>query len=211
MYLTLVIFLRVGTDLTLETVSKVRTRSKTDTTETRDDCASSTVNTSGESALAGNVKLPQQPDASVWTHPAASLGFFNGAWPYGYNVGWSGMGLMPSAASFCPPQAPAMGSGTPLSTQIWSGPPGGVWTGIWAPGMAQPGLAMSAMPFGWNMQQSGWTMPWRPVAHMAVQASAQESGDPGRKRDSSESTDETCAVREVKIPRVETAEEVAAS
>jgi hypothetical protein len=46
---------------------------------------------------------------------------------------------------------------------------------------------------------------------MAVQASAQESGDPGRKRDSSESTDETCAVREVKIPRVETAEEVAAS
>lgn len=204
----LVYFLRAGADLTLETISKVRTRSEADTTETRDDCGCSAVNASGESALAGQVKLPQQAGASVWTHPASSLGFFNGAWPYGYNVGWSGMGLMPSAASFCPPQS--MGSGTPLSTQLWSGPPGGVWTGIWAAGMPQPGVAMSTMPFGWNMQQSGWTMPWRPVAHMAVQASAQESGDPSRKRDSSESTDEAFAVREVKTSRVETAEEVAA-
>lgn len=200
-----------GADLTPDSINKLCSRSRTDTVETRNDCASSAVDNPDDSTLPGNLKFAQETiDAGTWTHPAAPIGFFNGAWPYGYNVGWSGMGLLPSATSFCPPpRAPAMGSGTPVGMQMWSGPPGGVWTGMWAVGMPQPGMAMSAMPFGWNLQQSGWTMPWRPVAHMAVEAYMEESDDLFRKRDSPESPEET-VVRDIKVARVEAAEKVAA-
>ncbi|KAG0602266.1 hypothetical protein M758_10G003200 [Ceratodon purpureus] len=182
-------FKPTGAETSSDSVTKLRQRTRTESTsDVKADCASSMSSPTGEGnsntyVLTPRV-TPQQSEAqAVWTkNNAAPLGFFNGAWPYGFNIGWSGAGPHPGAAS--------MAAATPP-----------VWTGMWTSGMAQGGI--SPVPtFGWNMLQGGWTLPWRPVPAVGVQMQT-----PSRKRENSGSVTEE---GRVKMPRVGSGEEVVA-
>ncbi len=89
-------------------------------------------------------------------HGAGSpFGFYNGAWPYGFNVGWTGAVPTVSPGAIGPGQLlPGNGIAT------WNPPPTGVWTGAgvlpWASLM--PGMPGSpwVVPPGWG---GGWTVP----------------------------------------------------
>ncbi|CAM6042637.1 unnamed protein product [Sphagnum compactum] len=84
--------------------------------------------------------------------------FYNGAWPYGFNVGWSG--TVPAGSHG------VVGTGQLLSGNgmaTWNAPPNGIWTGAgvlpWAsllPGM--PGSHW-VVPPGWG----GWTIEFRVI------------------------------------------------
>ncbi|CAM6034429.1 unnamed protein product [Sphagnum compactum] len=120
---------------------------------------------------------PKLPGQDAGDLPAGGtggpFGFYNGAWPYGFNVGWNGA-------------VPAVSPGVVGSGQVlpgnglatWSPPPNGVWTGAgvipWAspiPGM--PGLPWIVPP-GWG---GGWTvpMPWAAAAAQAATSTANGS------------------------------------
>ncbi|CAM6124988.1 unnamed protein product [Calypogeia fissa] len=88
-----------------------------------------------------------------------SFGFFNGGWPYGYNVGWS------VGAAFCTGGVPSVGNAmpppTPASVAAWNGAAAGnMWTGVPWP---MPGLSWS--PAGWGPP------PW-PIAPWALNPAA---------------------------------------
>ncbi len=124
---------------------------------------------------------PKLPGQDAGDLPAGGtggpFGFYNGAWPYGFNVRWNGA-------------VPAVSPGVVGSGQVlpgnglatWSPPPNGVWTGAgvipWAspiPGM--PGLPWIVPP-GWG---GGWTvpMPWAAAAAQAAASTANGSVLPG--------------------------------
>lgn len=148
------------------------------TSESKDECVSSMTTSALETRDPTTVgsSLPQlQPDSSGrfrsipvadaggWTSGGTPFSFFNGAWPYGYSVGWSGVGPVPTGAAFCAPPQATLGTVPPAVNGLqWSAPPAGFWTGVWAPGMPRA-------PSGWNMPQGGWTMPWGSAAAMSVQ------------------------------------------
>lgn len=118
-------------------------------------------------------------DGSVWTAAPAPFGLFNGSWPFGYNVGWSGPPPGTPGTPICPPGGalmacpPAVGGIT-----TWPAPPNGLalptWPGVcWGstliPGMP-PGLVGSPwMSPGWG---GGWSMPWAGPPEAAAAASA---------------------------------------
>lgn len=82
-----------------------------------------------------------------------SFGFFNGGWPYGYNVGWSG------GAALCTGGVASVGNTLaplpPANVAAWSGAgAGSMWTGMPWP---MPGLSWS--PAGWGPPP--WSIgPW---------------------------------------------------
>ncbi|CAK9882037.1 unnamed protein product [Sphagnum jensenii] len=107
----------------------------------------------------------------------APFGFYNGAWPYGFNVGWSGA-------------VPAVSPGVVGSGQLlpgngmatWNPPPSGVWpgAGVLPWGSPVPGMPGSpwVVPPGWG---GGWTvpLPWATAAAAAAaaaQAAASTAG-----------------------------------
>lgn len=164
-------FKPTGVETSSDSVTKLRQRTRAESaSDSKADCTSSMSSPTGEANSNTYVLTPRAPAQhteaqAVWTKSAAPLGFFNGAWPYGYNIGWSGAGPIPGAP------------------QMASAPPP-VWTGMWTSGMAQG--AISPVPaFGWNMLQSGWTLPWRPVPVVGVQMQT-----PSRKRESANSVTE---------------------
>ncbi len=157
--------------------------------EVVDECASSLPeqdSTTTQEAANTAVPIPLhpilQPDVGGLYRPMAvgdagvlaaggtggPFGFYNGAWPYGFNVGWSG--TVPAGSHG------VVGTGQLLSGNgmaTWNAPPNGVWTGAgvlpWAsfvPGM--PGSPW-VVPPGWG----GWTvpLPW-PAAVAAAPAAA---------------------------------------
>jgi hypothetical protein len=101
------------------------------------------------------------------------FGFYNGAWPYGFNVGWSGA-------------VPAVSPGVVGSGQLlpgngmatWNPPPSGVWpgAGVLPWGSPVPGMPGSpwVVPPGWG---GGWTvpLPWATAAAAAAAAQAAAS------------------------------------
>jgi len=101
------------------------------------------------------------------------FGFYNGAWPYGFNVGWSG--TVPAGSHG------VVGTGQLLSGNgmaTWNTPPNGVWTGAgvlpWTsllPGM--PGSPW-VVPPGWG----GWTvpLPWAAAVAGAPAAASTVNG-----------------------------------
>ncbi|CAK9235451.1 unnamed protein product [Sphagnum troendelagicum] len=103
----------------------------------------------------------------------APFGFYNGAWPYGFNVGWSGA-------------VPAVSPGVVGSGQLlpgngmatWNPPPSGVWpgAGVLPWGSPVPGMPGSpwVVPPGWG---GGWTvpLPWATAAAAAAAAQAAAS------------------------------------
>ncbi|XP_024392475.1 uncharacterized protein [Physcomitrium patens] len=113
-------------------------------------------------------------DGSVWTAAPTPFGLFNGSWPYGYNVGWSGPAPGAPGAPTCPP------GGTLVSCQpavAWSAPPNGLWSNVcWGstliPGMPAGLPGPSWMSPGWG---AGWPMPWGPDAAAAAAAAASAS------------------------------------
>jgi len=76
------------------------------------------------------------PETQIWTKPAAPaapVGFFNGAWPYGYNIGLSGAGSSPIVGGAWP--------GVCVPTFGWNMLQGG-WTLPWRPVPAAVGVQM---------------------------------------------------------------------
>jgi hypothetical protein len=132
-------FKPTGAETSSDSVTKLRQRTRPES----GDCASSSPAADGTATT--YVLTPRAaPEAqAVWTKGNAPLGFFNGAWPYGFNIGWSGAGPLPSAA------AP--------------------WTGMWT----SQGALSPVPAFGWNMLPGGWTLPWRPVPAVGVQMQTQ--------------------------------------
>ncbi|CAM6026821.1 unnamed protein product [Sphagnum balticum] len=120
-----------------------------------------------EAAKTGGLRLLHpglQPDVGGSYRPlsirdgcgaGSPFGFYNGAWPYGFNVGWTGAVPTVSPGAVGPGQ---LLPGNGITT--WNPPPTGVWTGAgvlpWAsliPGM--PGSPW-VVPPGWG---GGWTVP----------------------------------------------------
>lgn len=114
-------------------------------------------------------------DASVWTAAPTPFGLYNGSWPYGYNVGWSGPPPGTPGTPICPP------GGTLVACQpgvggitAWPAPTNGLWSGVcWGstiiPGIP-PGLAGPPwMTPGWG---GGWSIPWGADAAAAAAAAA---------------------------------------
>lgn len=178
-------FKPAGPDVSNDSVSKLRQRTRTDTPEGKDVSSpgsSPFVSESPTSHVLTSRVQPQQQEVqqqAMWTKSNPQLGFFNGAWPYGYSIGWSGAGPIHGTPAMCSPHPASSGTTSPPSGMCPT--PGNVWTGLWAsgmPGMPQGMASMSgmsgvsAMPFGWNMCPGGWTLPWRPVPAVAVQGSA---------------------------------------
>ncbi|XP_024370809.1 uncharacterized protein [Physcomitrium patens] len=110
-------------------------------------------------------------DGSVWTAAPSPFGLFNGSWPYGYNVGWSGPAPGAPGPPICPP------GGTLVSCQpavTWSSPPNGIWSGICWGSTLIPGMptGMPGPPWmspGWG---GGWPIPWGPDAAAAAAAAS---------------------------------------
>lgn len=110
--------------------------------------------------------------SGLWTAAPTPFGLYNGSWPYGYNVGWSGPPPGTPGTPICPP------GGTLVTCQpgvggitAWSAPPNGLfcWGSTIIPGMP-PGLAGPPwMAPGWG---GGWSIPWGPEAAAAAVASA---------------------------------------
>jgi hypothetical protein len=114
--------------------------------------------------------------SGLWTAAPAPFGLYNGSWPYGYNVGWSGPPPGTPSTPICPP------AGTLVACQpgvggltAWSAPPNGLfcWGSTIIPGMP-PGMAGPPwMAPGWG---GGWSMPWGgPEAAAAAAAAAAAS------------------------------------
>ncbi|KAG6547685.1 hypothetical protein Mapa_011135 [Marchantia paleacea] len=100
------------------------------------------------------------PQSSVPPPGAAGApyGFYNGGWPYGYNVGWS------APPAFCAGGVATAGTGMPGppppgNIAAWNGAGGSVWTGVpwpmpslaWGPPWAMAPWAMSAGHGGASM------------------------------------------------------------
>ncbi len=83
------------------------------------------------------------------------FGFYNGAWPYGFNVGWTGAVPTVSPGAVGPGQ---LLPGNGITT--WNPPPTGVWTGAGVLPWASPIPGMPGSPWvvppGWG---GGWTVP----------------------------------------------------
>jgi hypothetical protein len=118
--------------------------------------------------------------SGLWTAAPAPFGLYNGSWPYGYNVGWSGPPPGTPSTPICPP------AGTLVACQpgvggltAWSAPPNGLfcWGSTIIPGMP-PGMAGPPwMAPGWG---GGWSMPWGgPEAAAAAAAAASVGARPG--------------------------------
>jgi len=85
-------------------------------------------------------------DLGGWTSNGTPFSFFSEAWPYGYNVGWSGLPPVPSTNTFCTATTPGSLGCNPPSPKFASWcpvPPGALWTGgaPWAPGI--PGMPVA--------------------------------------------------------------------
>lgn len=196
-------------EMSTDSVSKLRQRSGTESTfegkETSSSISSvSATETTSKYVLSSRVPPQQQADQqAVWTKNSVPLGYFNGAWPYGYNIGIGGVGPIPDNPAMCGPHPAAALTSSNLPNGM-SPPPVNVWTGMWASGMpsGMPGMAgVPAVPFGWNVCQGGWTLPWRPVPAVAVQPPAEvmHSGS-ARKWDSASSEDRVRKMARVEIP-----------
>ena len=113
--------------------------------------------------------------SGLWTAAPTPFSLYNGSWPYGYNVGWSGPPPGTPGTPICPP------GGTLVTCQpgvggitAWSTPPNGLfcWGSAIIPGMP-PGLAGPPwMAPGWG---GGWSIPWGAEAAAAAAAAASAS------------------------------------
>jgi len=143
-------------EVSSDSVSKLRQRTHPEGAKNADCASSGNDVASSTPTYVLTPRAPPDAQQAVWTKSSGGtpLGFFNGAWPYGYNIGWSGAGA-PSLA-----HSVTMGSGNT---------PSPVWTGMWAQ------AAPVGPTFGWNMLQGGWTLPWRPVPAVGVQMQQAQS------------------------------------
>lgn len=190
-------FKPLGTEISSDSVSKLRQRTQTNSMTTTADVKGGDCASSGETTQTNTYVLsPREAAAApaMWTKSGAPpLGFFNGAWPYGYNIGWSGpAGAIPGVApALCAPHSASLGS---------AATPSPVWTGMWASAAPVP-------TFGWNMLQGGWTLPWRPVPAVGVQMQGQGvASSSSRKREAPSISEGDTR----KIPRVGSGEEAVA-